>query len=121
MAAGSAERYFRNELKGAPVFTRDGRRGGGTWTETVFATQRLRFVPARGFVAAEDEAEFACMPAHAIGYVALRHGTRSATRAQIVNMAGIPLIFMGAGPARMLTPGVRGLGTVRLSFFSPHV
>lgn len=58
------------------------------------------FVPVRALVAAEDEAEFVGMLAHAIGHAALRHGTRSATRAQVVNMASVPLIYMGswAGP-----------------------
>jgi predicted Zn-dependent protease len=33
--------------------------------------------------------------AHEIAHVAARHGTRQATRGQIVNLATIPLIFMG--------------------------
>ncbi|MFN0101155.1 MAG: M48 family metalloprotease [Bryobacteraceae bacterium] len=53
------------------------------------------FIPARSFVAAQDEAEFVGMLAHAIGHVALRHGTRTATRGQTVNMASVPLVFMG--------------------------
>jgi predicted Zn-dependent protease len=52
------------------------------------------FVPARFFLAAEDEAEFAAVLAHSIGHIALRHGTRSATRGQLVNVASIPLVFM---------------------------
>jgi beta-barrel assembly-enhancing protease len=53
------------------------------------------------FLAAENEAEFAGMLAHAIAHVAERHGTRSATRGEVVNMASIPLIFMGS----WTTPG----------------
>ncbi len=52
------------------------------------------FVPAALFVAAQDEAEFAGMLAHAMQHTAQRHGTRQATRGQIVNYASIPLIFM---------------------------
>ncbi len=53
------------------------------------------FIPAGFFLAAQDEAEFAGMLGHSIGHAALRHGTRTATRGQIVNMASIPLVFMG--------------------------
>jgi len=53
------------------------------------------FVPARFLLAVEHEAEFATMLAHVIAHAALRHGTRSATREQIVNQASIPLVNMG--------------------------
>ena len=33
--------------------------------------------------------------AHEIAHVAARHGTRQATRGQVINLATIPLIFMG--------------------------
>ena len=52
-------------------------------------------VPVRLFVTAQDEAEFVGMLAHSIGHAALLHGTRAATRGQMVNMASIPVIFMG--------------------------
>ena len=63
----------------------------GTWTEPFSLPGGYVFIPARAFVAAQDEAEFVGMLAHSIGHVALRHGTRS----QIVNMASIPLVFTG--------------------------
>lgn len=44
---------------------------------------------------AEDEAELAGVMAHEIAHVAARHGTRSATRAQLVQFATIPLLFVG--------------------------
>jgi len=44
---------------------------------------------------AESESELAGVMAHEIAHVAARHGTRQATRGQIVNLASIPLIFMG--------------------------
>lgn len=43
----------------------------------------------------ENEAELAGVLAHEIAHVAARHGTRQATRGQLVNYATIPLIFMG--------------------------
>ena len=49
-------------------------------------------------MAAENEAELAGVMAHEIAHVAARHATKNATRAQIWNLASIPLIFMG-GPA----------------------
>lgn len=44
---------------------------------------------------AETEAELAGVMAHEIAHIAARHGTRQATRGQVVNLATIPLIFMG--------------------------
>ena len=44
---------------------------------------------------AQDEAELAGVMAHEIAHVAARHGTRQATRGQVVNLASIPLIFLG--------------------------
>jgi len=49
-------------------------------------------------LAAENEAELAGVMSHEIAHVAARHATKNATRAQIWNIASIPLIFMG-GPA----------------------
>ena len=58
------------------------------------------FVPVPLILAAQDENEFAGMLAHAIGHIAARHGTRTATRSEIANMASIPLVLMtGAGNA----------------------
>jgi len=48
-------------------------------------------------LAAETEAELSGVMAHEIAHVAARHATKNATRAQIWNLASIPLIFMG-GP-----------------------
>jgi predicted Zn-dependent protease len=44
---------------------------------------------------AENEAELAGVMAHEIAHVAARHGTRQATRGELINLASIPLIFMG--------------------------
>jgi predicted Zn-dependent protease len=55
------------------------------------------FVPAALFIAAQDEAEFSGMLAHAMEHIAQRHGTRQATRGTMVNYSSVPLIFMGGG------------------------
>jgi predicted Zn-dependent protease len=55
------------------------------------------FVNAGLILAAESEAELAAVMAHEIAHVAARHGTKSATRAELLNWATIPLIFLG-GP-----------------------
>src|ERR1700687_4717222 len=53
------------------------------------------FVNTGVLMNAESEAEMAGVMAHEIAHVAARHGTRQATRGQIINYASIPLIFMG--------------------------
>jgi predicted Zn-dependent protease len=53
------------------------------------------FVNSGLMLRAESEAELAGVMAHEIAHIAARHGTRQATRGQIVNLATIPLIFMG--------------------------
>jgi beta-barrel assembly-enhancing protease len=44
---------------------------------------------------ADNESELAGVMAHEIAHIAARHGTRQATRGQLVNFATSPLIFMG--------------------------
>lgn len=53
------------------------------------------FVNSGLILKAENEAELAGVMAHEIAHIAARHGTRQATRGQLVNLASIPLIFMG--------------------------
>src|SRR5689334_22720118 len=53
------------------------------------------FVNSGLILKADNEAELAGVMAHEIAHVAARHGTRQATRGQIINYASIPLIFMG--------------------------
>jgi beta-barrel assembly-enhancing protease len=48
-------------------------------------------------LAADEEAELAGVMAHEIAHVAARHATRQMTRGNIVNLASIPLIFVGGG------------------------
>ena len=48
-------------------------------------------------LAADEEAELAVVMSHEIAHVAARHATRQMTRGNIVNLAAIPLIFVGGG------------------------
>ncbi|HSB13555.1 MAG TPA: M48 family metallopeptidase [Bryobacteraceae bacterium] len=53
------------------------------------------FVNSGLILRAESESELAGVMAHEIAHVAARHGTRQASRGQLMNIASIPLIFMG--------------------------
>ncbi|HVA94116.1 MAG TPA: M48 family metallopeptidase [Candidatus Dormibacteraeota bacterium] len=46
---------------------------------------------------ADEEAELAGVMAHEIAHVAARHGTKNATKGQIMQWASIPLILLGPG------------------------
>jgi hypothetical protein len=65
-------------------------------------------------LAADNEAELAGVMAHEIAHVAARHVTRNVTRAQIWNIASLPLIFFG-GPAGYAIRQVAGIA-VPMSF-----
>jgi predicted Zn-dependent protease len=53
------------------------------------------FVNTGILINADSEAEMAGVMAHEIAHVACRHGTRQATKGQLIQFATIPLIFMG--------------------------
>ncbi len=53
------------------------------------------FVNSGLILKADSESELAGVMAHEIAHVAARHGTRQATRGQMVNIGSIPLIFVG--------------------------
>lgn len=55
------------------------------------------FVNTGLILAADNEAELAGAMAHEIAHVAARHGTRQATKGELINYATIPLIFVGGG------------------------
>ena len=48
-------------------------------------------------LAAEEEAQLAGVMAHEIAHVAARHGTEQYSKAQVLNLATVPLIFVGGG------------------------
>ena len=64
------------------------------------------FVNSGLMLKAESEAELAGVMAHEIAHVAARHGTKQATKGQIVNYATIPLIFMGGWTGYAIRQGV---------------
>ncbi len=53
------------------------------------------FVQTGVLLNADNEAEMAGVMAHEIAHVAARHGTRQASRGQLISYATLPLIFMG--------------------------
>ena len=53
------------------------------------------FVNTGVITAADNEAEMAGVMAHEIAHVAARHGTRQASRGEMINYGSIPLIFLG--------------------------
>jgi beta-barrel assembly-enhancing protease len=72
------------------------------------------YVDSGLILAADNEAELAGVMAHEIAHVAARHATKNMTRAQIWNMASVPLIFIG-GPVAFAISEVAGLA-VPLSY-----
>jgi len=54
------------------------------------------FVPAALLLAAQDEAEFAGMLAHAMAHIIERHDTQAATRGQLMQSVSTPVLFMGS-------------------------
>ena len=71
----------------------------------VFLHRRFRhgfiFINTGILLSADEEAELAGVLAHEIGHVTARHGTENQTKGTIINLATIPLIFLG---------GVAGFG-----------
>ena len=55
------------------------------------------FVNSGLIVAADEEAELAGVMAHEIAHVTARHGTKQATKGQLIQWATIPLILLGPG------------------------
>lgn len=55
----------------------------------------ILFIPSGLILAAQNMDELAGMIAHSIAHIETQHGTRLATKAQIIDQATVPLIFMG--------------------------
>jgi beta-barrel assembly-enhancing protease len=53
------------------------------------------FVPASLILAVKDEDELAGMLAHAIAHIASRDGTRQATKAELININTVPVMYFG--------------------------
>ena len=63
------------------------------------------FVNSGLVLKADTEAELASAMAHEIAHVAARHGTRQASRGQVINLASLPLIFLGGWPGFAVRQG----------------
>jgi predicted Zn-dependent protease len=63
------------------------------------------FVNSGLVLKAETEAELASAMAHEIAHAAARHGTRQASRGQVINLASLPLIFLGGLPGFAVRQG----------------
>ena len=64
------------------------------------------FVNSGLMLKAESESELAGVMAHEIAHVAARHGTKQATKGELINIASIPLIFMGGWTGYAIRQGV---------------
>src|SRR5580765_7309189 len=64
------------------------------------------FVNSGLILKADNEAELAGVMAHEIGHVAARHGTRQATKGQLINYGSIPLIFLGGWTGYAIRQGL---------------
>jgi beta-barrel assembly-enhancing protease len=64
------------------------------------------FVNSGLILKADSEAELAGVMAHEIAHVAARHGTRQATKGELINIGTIPLIFMGGWAGYAIRQGV---------------
>jgi predicted Zn-dependent protease len=64
------------------------------------------FVNSGLILKADNEAELAGVMAHEIAHVAARHGTRQATKGQLINYGSIPLIFLGGWTGYAIRQGL---------------
>jgi predicted Zn-dependent protease len=55
---------------------------------------------------ADNEAEMAGVMAHEIAHVAARHGTRQASRGELINYGSLPLIFLGGWTGYAIRQGM---------------
>src|SRR5450432_770819 len=64
------------------------------------------FVNTGILLKADNESEMAGVMAHEIGHVAARHGTRQATKGELINIGTIPLIFLGGWTGYAIRQGM---------------
>jgi beta-barrel assembly-enhancing protease len=64
------------------------------------------FVNSGLILKADNEAELAGVMAHEIAHVAARHGTKQATKADLIQIGTIPLIFMGGWTGYAIRQGM---------------
>jgi predicted Zn-dependent protease len=76
------------------------------------------FIPATLILGAQSEDEFAGMLAHSMAHIEARHGSKQATKGQIMNVATTPLIFMGGWKGYAIQQGASL--AVPLGFLKMH-
>ena len=76
------------------------------------------FVNTGLILKADTEAELAGVMAHEIAHVAARHGTRQATKGDLLQIGTIPLIFMGGWAGYAIRQGA-GLA-IPMGFLTVH-
>jgi predicted Zn-dependent protease len=99
----AAQTYIRDlgqrlasQIGGAPfTYTFTVIADNSVYSEPVALPGGFVFVPSSSVLAAKDEDELAGILAHAIAHIASRDGTRQASKAELVNIASTPLIYMG--------------------------
>jgi len=69
-------------------------------------------------MSAENEAELAGVLAHEIAHVAARHGTKQATRGQLIQYATLPLIFFGGSAGILIYEAATLAAPLEYSHFS---
>jgi len=65
------------------------------------------FVPSGLIRAAQHTDELAGMLAHSIAHIEARHGTKQATKSEMLNQATIPLIYIGGLPGNAVPLGLQ--------------
>jgi len=89
---------------------------GGSTNEPLALPGGAIFIPANLLLAARSEDELAGMLAHSIAHVEARHGTRQATRAQVINLPTAPILFVSSPAANDQSPLPRDLQSLEQSF-----
>lgn len=81
-----------------------------SFTEPFFLPGGYVFVPVRALAGAEEEAEFVCMLAHAVGHAASKHGFVRGAGRPGVNVASIPLLYFPTHSDLRSSPVLTPLG-----------
>ena len=88
---------------------------GGPTHEPLSVPGGYVFVPTSLILTAQNEAECAGMVGHAMAHVAERHGTRLASRGQLMGGTSTPFIFIGGWPNMGIGPSGQ---TIPLGFLT---
>ena len=75
------------------------------YSEAVGLPGGFVYVPSSLILAAKDEDELAGILAHSVAHIASRDSTKQATKAELVNIASQPLVFMGGWTGNAIRMG----------------